>query len=196
MLEELEKLYGAFEENEKSWIKDNLKYLSESDRYNFLSNLKKTGENKPDISVLSATLTKTTGKKPKTYYWAVCLECNKEYDYTLPMCPHCFNQGLECRAKAVKVSDYPPNPSVIKYNKTYIGNGKESVCYGCEHNELSFCPHFGDPEWTCQRNEFETCECKQCCSFAKKANRDYAKLSDTKKFSYAKQFVTPTSKLG
>jgi hypothetical protein len=189
MLEKLEEIYGIFADKEKNWIEDNLKYLSESEISNFIANITSaypSSKGTPDVDALTKALAKTTGKQPKSYYWAVCLECHKEYDYNLPICPHCFKEGLECRAKAVKKSDMKPNADVIKFNKTYLGDGKEQICYGCEHNELSFCKHFGDETWLCQRNEYEQCECKICCAEAKKVNRIRLKAVDTSKFSYAK----------
>ena len=123
----------------------------------------------------------------KTYYWSVCLECGCEYDYSLPMCPSCYDKGFDCRAKSVKVSEFKPNFNVIKYNKHYInGNSGEQTCYTCPNKKESYCTHFGNPDWTCHREEYEMCECKQCCASLKAANRKISDSQDNKKkFSYA-----------
>ena len=189
MLEELKRIYGELSSEVADWIDDNLKYLSDSEKTNYLKILKDVTDKSdctPDIDTLSKVLAKTTGKQPKVYYWAVCMECKKEYDYDLPICPHCFKKGLECRMKAIKTSNMKPNTAVVKYNKNYLGDGRERICYGCEHNELSFCKHFGDDTWTCHKNEYEACECKVCCATAKKENRIRSGSVDNAKFSYAK----------
>lgn len=177
MLEALEEIYGEFEENEKKWITENLKNLGEENEQKYLQVIQEEHsrrQGKPDIHKMKKVLEKVTGKKPKSYIWAVCNNCKCEYDYRLPMCPKCYENGLRCTSLSVKMSEFQPPVKVIRYNKRYIENAdkNEPVCYNCEHKENSYCPHFGDPDFTCRREDFEYCPCKRCCSYNKRRNAE------------------------
>ena len=189
MLEKLQEIYGEFDENTKKWISENLKNLGEENEANYLRVLQEEHskrQGKPDIRKLKIILEKITGKKAREFIWAVCLECGCEYDYSLPMCPDCYDKGFECRARAVKKSEFQPPAKVIRYNKTYLkGDKGEFICYSCIHKKHSFCPNFGNPNWNCKREEFEMCECKTCCGIAKRANRQLEETRSKEKFSYA-----------
>jgi hypothetical protein len=131
-------------------------------------------------------LIRVTGKRPKQYFWAVCLECGCEYDYDLPMCPACYEKGLDCRAKAVKKSDFQPPMKVVRYNKPYMNGDKdETICFNCVHKNQSFCKNYGNPNWSCRREEFESCNCARCCAVAKRYNAELEKNKNENKIIYA-----------
>lgn len=189
MLEALEEIYGEFEENERKWITENLKNLGEENKQKYLQAIQETysrRQGKPDIHKMKVILEKVTGKKATVYFWAVCLECGCEYDYGLPMCPNCYDNGLDCRARAVKKSEFQPPMKVIKYNKQYqYGDKGEITCYNCTHKKESYCKNFGNPNWECRREEYEMCECKECCGRLKRANRKVQENQTLNKISYA-----------
>lgn len=187
VINELEGFYGKATEDEKQWIAVNLEKLDADLQNKFLAELHKIHkEGFPDISIMKNLLVRVTGKRPKQYVWAVCLECGCEYDYRLPMCPACFDNGLDCRAKSVKVSDFQSPMKVIKYNKQYLnGDKNETVCYNCVHKNQSFCKNYGNPNWSCRREEFESCNCARCCAVAKKYNEELEKNRSGNKMSYA-----------
>lgn len=186
MLEKLEEVYSSqFDESEKKWILENLEKLDPEQQERYIQVIQEEHsrrKGKPDIRKMKLVLEKLTGKKAKIYYWGVCIECGCEYDYNLPLCPNCYANGFACRMKSVKVSEFQPPAKVIRYNKTFTSN---KSCYNCEHRNNSFCSNFGNPNWTCKREEFEYCECKQCCSKIKNQNREIEKERKEKKFSWA-----------
>lgn len=187
-INELEGCFGKLGDSEKQWVNENLEKLDESVKMNIMHELR---EHRGTISipVMQKVLEKVTGKKARDYFWAVCLECGCEYDYRLPMCPACFDKGLDCRAKAVKKSEFKPTFKVIKYNKQYMnGDKNEQTCFTCIHKKESYCSNFGNPNWNCHREEFESCECKMCCGIAKKANRQLQESNAEHKISYAVPF--------
>jgi hypothetical protein len=138
------------------------------------------------ILALKKVYQEITGKKAKEHIWAICLECGCEYDYGLPMCPACYDKGFDCRARAVKKSEFQPPMKVIKYNKQYQNGDKgETVCYNCVHKSGSFCKNFGNPNWNCHREEFESCNCARCCAVAKRYNAELEKNKNENKIIYA-----------
>lgn len=189
MLEKLQEIYGEFDENTKKWISENLKNLGEENEANYLRVIQEEHskrQGKPDIRKLKIILEKITGKKAREFIWAVCSECGCEYDYGLPMCPDCYDRGFDCRARAVKKSELQPPMKVIKYNKQYLNGDKgETVCYKCVHKKQSFCGNYGNPDWNCQREEFESCNCSRCCAIAKRYNAELEKNRSENKVSYA-----------
>ena len=185
LVDEIENYYkGQLPEETKKWISENCRYFTEEECGNFKKVLFEQSSKLPDIQKLKNILEKITGKKARVYVWAVCLECGCEYDYSLPMCPACYDKGLDCRARSVKKSEFQPPMKVIKYNKQYLNGDKgETVCYNCVHKKQSFCPNFGNPNWNCKREDFESCVCARCCAVAKRENE---KLKVEKKvISYA-----------
>lgn len=185
-INELEGFFGELGEEERLWVADNLEKLEEDTKSRFFNELNQAHKNKnlkPDISELKNVLEKVTGKKPKTYFWSVCMECGTEYAYTLPICPGCFKKGLECREIAVKKSDCPPPAKVIQFNKEYFIQG-EKDCYSCEYSELSKCKNFGNEKWNC--NELSTCKCASCCVKNKHENEKYTKENQKIKISFAR----------
>ena len=189
MLEKLQEIYGEFDENTRKWISENLKNLGEENEANFLRVIQEEHskrQGKPDIRKLKIILEKITGKKAREFIWAVCMECGCEYDYGLPMCPDCYDRGFECRAKAVKKSEFQPPMKVINYNKQYLNGDKgETVCYKCVHKKQSYCKDYGNPNWNCGREEFESCVCSRCCAIAKRINAELEKNRNENKVSYA-----------
>ena len=189
MLEKLNEIYGEFDETTKKWISENLCNLGPENEENFLRAIQEEHsrrQGKPDIHKLKIVLEKVTGKKARQFIWAVCLECGCEYDYTLPMCPACYDKGFDCRARAVKKSEFQPPMKVIRYNKQYQhGDKGETVCYDCVHKPNSFCKNYGNPNWSCQREEFESCACARCCAMAKRINAELEKNKTQNKTSYA-----------
>ena len=189
MLEKLQEIYGEFDESTRKWISENLKNLGEENEANYLRVIQEEHskrQGKPDIRKLKIILEKITGKKAREFIWAVCLECGCEYDYGLPMCPDCYDRGFECRAKAVKKSEFQPPMKVINYNKQYLNGDKgETVCYKCVHKKQSYCKNYGNPNWNCGREEFESCVCSRCCAIAKRINAELEKNRNENKVSYA-----------
>ena len=187
MISELEGRFGTASEEQKKWVAENLGKLEQEQKEIFLRELNKISNGQfPDISTMKNLLVKITGKQPKQYIWAVCLECGCEYDYELPCCPSCYDKGFDCRVKAVKKSEFQPPAKVIRYNKKYLnGDKNEYICYKCIHKKESYCRNFGNPNWNCKREEFEMCECRTCCGIAKTANRKLEESRSTEKFSYA-----------
>lgn len=189
IIERLEKFYGNLPEKEKMWLDDNVEGLSDEQKGKFFKALTTAHEFKngyPEISVMGAVFKKVMDKAPKSYAWSVCRECGCEYEYELPMCPSCYDNGYDCRAKAVKKSEFQPTFKVIKYNKKYLNGDKgEKICYSCEHKKESYCKNFGNYQWNCKREEYEMCECRMCCAIARRANEALDKTKAKEKFSYA-----------
>ena len=187
LVDEIESYYKKeLSEEVKKWIGENCRYITEEESGNFKKELFEQSSKLPDIQKLKTILSKVTGKKPTVYVWVVCLECGCEYDYGLPMCPACYDKGFECRARSVKKSEFQPPMKVVKYNKQYLNGDKgETVCYKCVHKNKSFCSHYGNPDWNCRREEFESCVCARCCSITKKYNKQLQSDRNENKISYA-----------
>lgn len=184
MIERIEAYYGKeLGSEEKRWAEQNLGGLTGDYQDKFmdtLGNICKKGKGCPDISSMSKALQAVTGKAPRVYFWSVCLECGTGYDYRLEMCPKCYEKGLKCTDKEVKVSDFPPPMNVIRYNKTFLRytnekGQREMSCYNCEGREFSYCSNFGNPNWDCR--DYRNCKCNACCSMERRAN---SKLKEQK----------------
>ena len=188
-VERLEKFYGDIPEMEKAWIEDNIESLTDEQKGKFFKALTTAHEFKngyPEISVMATVFKNVMNKAPKTYAWSICKECGCEYDYRLPCCPACYEKGLDCRAKAVKKSDFQPPMKVVRYNKPYMNADKgETICFNCVHKNQSFCKNYGNPNCTCRREEFESCNCARCCAVAKRYNAELEKNKNKNKISYA-----------
>lgn len=183
-IDELKNFHLKIGEVEEQWINENVEKLDENQKLNFSREL----QNYKEITILALkkVYQEITGKKANEHIWAVCLECGCEYDYGLPMCPACYDKGFDCRARAVKKSEFQPPMKVIKYNKQYQNGDKgETVCYNCVHKSGSFCKNFGNPNWSCRREEFESCNCARCCAVAKKYNAELEKNKNENKIIYA-----------
>ena len=179
-IDEMEGWFGKFGGIERQWITTNLESLTDEQKMNFMSVTKQLHgreEGTPTIATMQSALEKVTGRKAQTYFWSVCMECGCEYDNDLPICPACFEKGLECRTIAIKTSEIAPNMKVIRYNK------RTTACYSCVHKEMSFCIHFGQTWWTCK--DYRDCKCNSCCLKTKKENQNLEEVRKTRKFSYA-----------
>ena len=187
MINELESRFGTASEEQKKWVTENLGKLEEEQKENFLRELNKSNNGRfPESAIMKSLLVRITGKRPKEYIWAVCLECGCEYDYGLPMCPACYEKRLDCRARSVKKSEFQPPMKVVRFNKQYQNGDKgETVCYNCVHKNQSFCPNYGNPNWNCNREEFESCPCARCCAVAKRYNTELEKNRSGNKITYA-----------
>lgn len=184
-IKELEDCFGKFDEAEKSWAFDNLNRLDEESKKKFFSLLKDKHEKKNEplsIYEMGEILEKVSGKKARTYFWSVCMECGAEYAYGLPMCPACYRRGLSCRTYAVKKSEFPPPAKVFRFNKEYFEQGERS-CYDCPDTELSYCSNFGNEKYDC--NDLRNCKCAACCVKLKHENQKLMKGSQEVKTSYA-----------
>lgn len=183
-IDELKSFHLKIGEAEEQWINENVEKLDENQKLNFSREL----QNYKEITILALkkVYQEITGKKAKEHIWAVCLECGCEYDYDLPMCPSCYDKGFECRAKAIKKSEFQPPMKVVRYNKKYLNGDKgEAICYSCIHKKEGYCKNFGNHKWACKREEYEMCECKSCCAIMKRANERYENSKAVQKFSYA-----------
>lgn len=188
-VDEVEGKHGKLGDLERQWISENLEKLADNEKLNILREL----ENYKVITlkVIKEVYTAITGKKCNGYYWAVCLECGCEYDYSLPMCPACYEKKLECRARAIKTSEFQPPMKVVRYNKTFLKYENEHSCFNCENRKESYCPHFGNPYYNCNSEELHSCGCNACCSALKSAQR---KVDEWRKKDNKQNYAKPLSK--
>lgn len=188
-VDEVEGKHGKLGDLERQWISENLEKLADNEKLNILREL----ENYKVITlkVIKEVYTAVTGKKCNGYYWSVCLECGCEYDYSLPMCPACYEKKLECRARAIKTSEFQPPMKVVRYNKTFLKYENEHSCFNCENRKESYCPHFGNPYYNCNSEELHSCGCNACCSALKSAQR---KVDEWRKKGNKQNYAKPLSK--
>lgn len=188
-VDEVEGKHGKLGDLERQWISENLEKLADKEKLNILREL----ENYKVITlkVIKEVYTAITGKKCNGYYWAVCLECGCEYDYSLPMCPACYEKKLECRARAIKTSEFQPPMKVVRYNKTFLKYENEHSCFNCENRKESYCPHFGNPYYNCNSEELHSCGCNACCSALKSAQR---KVDEWREKGNKQNYAKPLSK--
>lgn len=167
-INELEGYFGAFPEEVKGWVQSNLEKLDDNLKMNYFTALKDNCKKGivPELNTMIRVFEKITEKKSKIFYWKICQFCKTEYAFGLPMCPKCFEEGFECSTMSVRTSNLPPPASVVKYNKEYIGEGRN--CYKCQERELSYCSHFGNTKWQCK--DYQICKCAACCVKEKKEN--------------------------
>lgn len=125
----------------------------------------------PDISILAKFLNEGKAKKTIGFYWAVCDDCKAEYDYQFIKCPVCFKNGKRNSGFKVRTSDQGIPGKVIRWNMTTLDDdGKGTYCVSCAIRDIGYCRNFGDPNYMCNAQDFESCECRKCCVFHKKAN--------------------------
>lgn len=185
IIERIESEYGEIGQTEKNYLHQNLHYFTDEEKENFMLALAKDRKNKKDKPSVSdfADAIKILGKRPPVYYWCVCLECGTEYGYGMPMCPKCYQDGFECRAYGVKSSEFKPPVKTVNYNKHYMnGEENEFICYDCNFKEMSYCEHFGNPDWFCK--DYRECPCSGCCSRTKKKNEEFKKNEVCRKPEY------------
>lgn len=178
MLQKLVEMYGVFDDSTTDWINENLGGLSQEQEHNFIQRLQEVfskRKGKPEIYTLKKVLEEIIGKK-RTYYWAVCDTCGAYYDYKFMTCPSCFLAARKSTGYKVKMSDNPPPFKTIRWNQTSLNlEDKTNTCFECADKENSYCPHFGDFEWSCRKEDFDYCKCKACCIRHKKANAEMMK---------------------
>jgi hypothetical protein len=188
MLNEIQMVYGFLDEETKKWVEEKTRYLTEEQKQVFLDTLKKEYPAKkgiPDKESLQRVLTKVTGKAPTVYFWAVCMECGCEYDFSLPKCPDCYHKNLLCSVRSVRTSMEKPPAKVIRYNKPC----GENNCYDCQNTELSFCYHFGKTDWQC--HNLSNCPCASCCV---KEKRENEKIEARRKSGVTFKYAVPIKK--
>lgn len=174
LLERLTDYYGAPDNEQENFIAEREKYIDEETKSEIYSQLIQTRSKRygfPDVAVLSKVLQKYTQAKDtqKKHYWCVCDVCHTEYAYDFMGCPQCYIQGKDTRSYKLRVSDSPAPLNVIRYNKTRLGS---DGCVVCDKKAGSFCEHFGQEWYFCDRQDFDDCECKQCCLSHKKQNAE------------------------
>lgn len=176
ILERVIKYYGNIGPEEQSFIQSNINRLTEEQQNAFTKKLFTAypqGRTIPDVEVLTRIYNEVSGKSPRKVFWSVCMTCKAEYDYDLPYCPVCYSKGVLSRQYAVRscIGQFPAK--VIRYNKGYIGDGTEPVCYTCDDKDMSFCSHFGKEDWECR--DYRNCKCVSCCIQNKRKNAELKK---------------------
>lgn len=193
--------YGSLGDEEKKFIDSFEDKISEEDKEKLFKEIitkKSKRFSAPDVAFLNSVFVSKSAKKESLYYWAVCVECNGEYCYTLPFCPHCWAKGFICSTKAVKTSEFKPPISVARFNKEYTcgaekGNfSPERICYDCKNKEFSYCYFFGSTTKTNIKKNCETCKCKECCQIAQIANAKWNMAQSQKKTT---SFAVPFRKI-
>lgn len=116
-------------------------------------------------------------EKKIVYYWAICNDCGTKYDYAMPFCPTCTKNNRRSSGYKVQIANELPENRIIRWNKPWLApyDSDTQLCINCEKPEQKFCPHFGEPNYSCEF--FRTCECVKCCSFYARRNR---KLNEKK----------------
>ena len=174
LLEQLQKYFGEADEETSDFIREHSEgYTEEEEKriYSWIIEKKSKKFGFPDINFLARAFREFASEQKK-YFWCICDVCGKGYDYSLPVCPHCYKEGKLSNRYKVRVSDTKPPASVPKYNKAVLRNYDErGSCYDCEQSALSFCDKFGNPFHNCK--DFRNCQCKACCTRNKKLNRDF-----------------------
>lgn len=164
--------YGMPDSQTLQFITDRTKGMPEPKQDEIAEKIKQKHSQRygfPDISVLSKFLENT--QTTKKFYWSVCNDCKKEFDYKFYTCPSCFLAGKKSSGYTVKVSDCQPPKSVIRWNMTSLNReDKTHTCYECESKDDGFCRFFGRPGYQCSKSDYDYCPCKKCCAEHKKAN--------------------------
>lgn len=176
--------YGDITQDASDYLQNNVESLDDEKQSDFFSWLKenhKKNKGSPTVTTLSKAYFAVTGNKTRRYFWCVCKECGEEYGYGMPLCPVCYNNGKQSNSYAVRVSDMKPPFKVVRYNKRYIGDGSEQTCYTCANRDMSYCSHFGQPDWQCNDSEWRQCKCASCCLKEKKSNIEWKKQIELRK---------------
>lgn len=183
LLDRLTEYYGAPKTEQENFISEREKYLDDMAKnaiYQQLIETRSTRFGFPDVSVLAKYFQEYVLVKKETkrqYFWCVCDECKTEFAYSLMSCPNCYLQGRDSRGYKLKVSDEPPKPNVVRLNKPILRSGAD-VCINCDKRSGSYCEHFGQDWYFCDREDFDQCECKHCCLNEKKRNSELRKKKE------------------
>lgn len=173
LIDILREYYGIPDVQISQYITEKTKGLPESKQNEIAEQIKQKHSQRygfPDIATLVKYFdsVQTTTKK---YYWSICNDCKAEYDYKFYTCPKCFLKEKKSSGYTVKMSDFQPPKSVIRWNQTSLNiQDKTNTCYECESKNEGFCRYFGKPGWQCNKTDYEYCLCKKCCAIHRKAN--------------------------
>ena len=179
LLDKLRDYYGMPDDAQTDFIKKRVQGMSERQQDDAATKIIESCSKRfgfPEISTLAKYLTEGAKHKVSGYYWSVCDTCHAEYDYQFNYCPACYlahRPREQWKGYKVRTSDNPPPMKVIRWNITLLNPVQDGMrlCATCPSRDGSFCRGFGNPEWTCQKSDYDMCECKQCCALYKKANR-------------------------
>lgn len=173
LIDILREYYGIPDIQTSQFIAEKTKGMAEEKQNEIAERVKQKHSQRygfPDIAVLSKYFD-TVQVTTKKYYWSVCNDCKAQFDYRFNTCPKCFLVGKKSSGYGVKVSDYQPPKSVIRWNQTSLNiQEKEHTCYDCDHKDEGFCKYFGRPDWQCNKTDYEYCPCKKCCAEHRRAN--------------------------
>lgn len=176
-LDEIKSYYGDIDVEAECFINDMIgKYTNNEIVELKRSFFAKFPKNQfPDIAGISKFF---DNNKPKNsvYFWSKCDNCGKYFDYKFYTCPHCYRKDKKAYSYKVVKSAVKPPASTIRWNMTWFTD-TEKTCLDCENADDGFCPHFGNFEYQCSREQFEYCRCKQCCLKFRSTNR---KMSEGK----------------
>ena len=186
--EKIKGYYGEILQPVEEYVRSSTAYLTDEQKasvFQWLAENHPRKKGTPDIATIKKAIVSCTGSTPRTYVWKVC-ECGCEYDYRLQYCPLCVAKALQNQERKeafktvmreqsyrVKKADVRPE-HIVRYNKQYIGDGSEIVCYCCVHKQ-AYCKHYGQTEWEC--HEYRDCPCASCCMAERKLTE---KLLDKK----------------
>lgn len=171
LIDILRDYYGIPDVQTSQFIAEKTKGMAEEKQNEIAEQVKQKHSQRygfPDIAVLTKYFD-TVQTKVKKFYWSVCNDCKAQFDYRFNTCPKCFLEGKKSSGYKVKVSDYQPPKSVIRWNQTSLQDETHG-CFKCENKEDSFCPYFGKPGYQCNKTDYDYCQCKKCCINHRKAN--------------------------
>ena len=177
--EKLRDYFGSLLTEQEQFIDDEFEIMTEAEQDKVFAFITENADGKkgcPKIDFFQNVL--NTVKPKKTYYWAVCNYCKTLYDYQLPVCPKCYEEGYMCSSRSVETSNDKPPFKIIRFNKHFLNGDQAEVngcgrnsCYDCENNSYkNVCFHFGDHNYQCSEEQFRGCMCSRCCSFHRKEN--------------------------
>ena len=174
LIDKLRDYYGFPEPDQAEYINKRTLGMTEAQQNEIADKIIETRSKRfgfPDISILAKFLNDAGTKKHKGFYWAVCDDCGAEYDYRFERCPKCHLAGKRSSGYKVRTSEDGIPGKVIRWNQTtFHPDGKMQYCVECANRDNGFCRWFGDPDHTCERSEYEYCQCKKCCVIHKKGN--------------------------
>lgn len=179
LINKLRDYYGFPDSEQVQYINRRTMDMSEAQQDEIADKIIETRSKRfgfPDISVLAKYLNSAIAEDQKVFFWAVCNDCNAEYDFRFERCPKCHLAGKRSSGYKVRTSSTPPSKDVIRWNMTTFHTEKDKLtCVRCEKRNRGYCRWFGDPNYSCSRSDFEYCECRQCCAVDKKRNSEVSR---------------------
>jgi len=130
-------------------------------------------------------------KNRKLAAWRYCTACGTSYPVSQTVCYTCWRRaeeddpekagnllesrfakslvtksGYEIPGNFIRLNvDYPIDKTLAE--EFYHGGGR---CFEC--TEKSYCRLFGNPSYTCKKEDWEYCKCRMCCkAFREEAAR-------------------------